>query len=310
MKNLQKGFVIPLVIAIIALLVVGGGAYVYVNQKSINIPKNELRTKKALNLKEKWTAIEEFTPYLVGANFFCNSEANCPGVIYAINKQDYISCDSIGIYVSDHVDTALNGQKTIVARLEKNPTKELDIKALEEYKNLCKSFTAILKGDTQYKLTDYQLSGLYSLNNDVVGCQTLNIYKQGCLNSIALIYGDKNICSDKNIGIENKNLCYTNIAINNNDEKYCESVDATPAKRSCYIRVAKRTSRADLCNIIPYTQEEFNKLSSGPIYEYSEITGCYIDIAKKLKKPELCDKIDSFDNKFDYIMKSCRAVAK
>lgn len=44
MKNLQKGFVTPLIIAIIALLAVGGGAYIYVNKKPatispINIPK-------------------------------------------------------------------------------------------------------------------------------------------------------------------------------------------------------------------------------------------------------------------------------
>jgi hypothetical protein len=32
MKKLQKGFVIPLVIAVIALLAIGGGAYVYVNK--------------------------------------------------------------------------------------------------------------------------------------------------------------------------------------------------------------------------------------------------------------------------------------
>ena len=43
MKNLQKGFAIPILIAIVALLVVGGGAYVYNNQKAeapvVNIPE-------------------------------------------------------------------------------------------------------------------------------------------------------------------------------------------------------------------------------------------------------------------------------
>lgn len=41
MKNLQKGSVIPLIIAIIALLCIGGGAYVYVNKKSVNTPVQE-----------------------------------------------------------------------------------------------------------------------------------------------------------------------------------------------------------------------------------------------------------------------------
>jgi len=34
MKNLQKGFVVPLLIAIIALLVIGGGVYIYENKKA------------------------------------------------------------------------------------------------------------------------------------------------------------------------------------------------------------------------------------------------------------------------------------
>jgi len=34
MKNLQKGFAVPIIIAIIALLVLGGGSYIYVNNKA------------------------------------------------------------------------------------------------------------------------------------------------------------------------------------------------------------------------------------------------------------------------------------
>jgi hypothetical protein len=34
MKNSQKGFVVPLLIAIIALLVIGGGVYIYENKKA------------------------------------------------------------------------------------------------------------------------------------------------------------------------------------------------------------------------------------------------------------------------------------
>lgn len=34
MKNLQKGFIVPLILAIIAILIVGGGAYVYLNKKT------------------------------------------------------------------------------------------------------------------------------------------------------------------------------------------------------------------------------------------------------------------------------------
>ena len=34
MKNLQKGFVVPLVIAIIAVLAIGGGVYIYESKKT------------------------------------------------------------------------------------------------------------------------------------------------------------------------------------------------------------------------------------------------------------------------------------
>ena len=34
MKNKQKGFVVPLLIAIIALLIIGGGVYIYENKKA------------------------------------------------------------------------------------------------------------------------------------------------------------------------------------------------------------------------------------------------------------------------------------
>ncbi len=43
MKNYKKGFVIPLVIAIVALLGIGGGTYVYVNNKSAEKIENSLK---------------------------------------------------------------------------------------------------------------------------------------------------------------------------------------------------------------------------------------------------------------------------
>ena len=40
MKNLQKGFVIPIIIAIVILVVIGGGAYFYVYNNKVEAPTN------------------------------------------------------------------------------------------------------------------------------------------------------------------------------------------------------------------------------------------------------------------------------
>ena len=42
MKNYKQGFAIPLIIAIIALLGIGGGSYVYVNKKNADKIENSL----------------------------------------------------------------------------------------------------------------------------------------------------------------------------------------------------------------------------------------------------------------------------
>ncbi len=53
MKNYKKGFVVPLIIAIIALLGIGGGTYVYVNKK--NTEKLEKSLKEISNSKTATT---------------------------------------------------------------------------------------------------------------------------------------------------------------------------------------------------------------------------------------------------------------
>lgn len=43
MKNLQKGFIVSAFIAVIALLVIGGGVYVYENKK-VEVPVSNVNT--------------------------------------------------------------------------------------------------------------------------------------------------------------------------------------------------------------------------------------------------------------------------
>ncbi len=51
MKNTQKGFIVPMLIGIIALLIVGGGAYVYLNQQPKIIVANQIENNIATTTK-------------------------------------------------------------------------------------------------------------------------------------------------------------------------------------------------------------------------------------------------------------------
>ena len=54
MKNKQKGFVIPILAAIIALLVIGGVTYIYVNNKSLNKYSADVSGISATNQTSNW----------------------------------------------------------------------------------------------------------------------------------------------------------------------------------------------------------------------------------------------------------------
>ena len=51
MKNSQKGFVVPLLIAIIAVLVIGGGVYVYEKNKKTETPVVDTGTQQINTVK-------------------------------------------------------------------------------------------------------------------------------------------------------------------------------------------------------------------------------------------------------------------
>lgn len=74
MENSQKGFIVPVVIAVIALLSVGGGAYLYINKKSIKFPSlnilnvapsNNEDSSATFSKKPIITAIEMNRPYSI-----------------------------------------------------------------------------------------------------------------------------------------------------------------------------------------------------------------------------------------------------
>jgi len=101
--------------------------------------------------------------------------------------------------------------------------------------------------------------------------------------------------------------CNTRQNVIRNNLNTCEQINDKVNKRACYINTAIDTNNTYLCNIIPYTQEEFDQITSGPIYQHSDITDCYRKIAKALKKPEICDQIDKFDKPLGTIVKDCKS---
>lgn len=98
MKNLKKGFAIPIIIAVVTLLVVGGGAYIYINNKveapdniadiisdvPVSIPKSDMTEKTTTPLiqitspyrEEIWKQDGEYVISWVSSN---------------INKNDHVS---------------------------------------------------------------------------------------------------------------------------------------------------------------------------------------------------------------------------
>lgn len=50
MKTTQKGFIVPLLLALVAVLVLGGGAYVYVQNNQTNQPATATSTTQILNV--------------------------------------------------------------------------------------------------------------------------------------------------------------------------------------------------------------------------------------------------------------------
>jgi hypothetical protein len=59
MKNLNKGFVVPLLLGIIAVLVVGGGVYVYKKEKKVDVPVlgTETKSEVSSNDTSNWKTV-------------------------------------------------------------------------------------------------------------------------------------------------------------------------------------------------------------------------------------------------------------
>lgn len=78
MTNKHQGFILPLLVAIIGILLIGGGAYVYVNRES-NIPKdNSVNTTTAATTSTSSINLQSvpITPTVETSKVYVNSSAN------------------------------------------------------------------------------------------------------------------------------------------------------------------------------------------------------------------------------------------
>ena len=192
MKNSQRGFALPLIITIIAVLVIGGGFYIYKNTNSEKCNKNLpfAEYNNCLNT----TAVNENSIEVCnkastnGAKYSCISN-------YAKEKENLNACNNLPEF---------DNQGCIMGIAIK--TNDL---------NLCKTL----------KSNDYQVSCQTQIQNksavesgDEQDCENIvgQASKDKCYAGVAIKKGDVRIC-EKVIAVAYNTSCYIQIAKNLNE---------------------------------------------------------------------------------------------
>lgn len=209
MKNLQKGFATPLIIAIIAVLVIGGGAYIYKNSKESakcnkNLPFAEF------NYCLNTTAVSENRIEICndastnGAKYSCITN-------YAKEKGDLNACSNLPEF---------DNQGCIMGIAVK--TKDL---------NLCKTLKSNdyqISCETQIQTKSAVGSGDEQTCENIVGQSS----KDKCYAGVAIKNGDANMC-EKIVAVVYGSSCYIQIAKNKNDPQICNLINNSPDKELC-----------------------------------------------------------------------------
>ncbi|MBI2627808.1 MAG: hypothetical protein HYW71_00005 [Candidatus Niyogibacteria bacterium] len=208
MKNLQKGFVLPLVIAIIAVLVISGGFYVYKNKLSEKCNKNLpfAEYNSCLNT----TAVNESNVEICnkastnGAKYSCITN-------FAKEKENLNACNDLPEF---------DNQGCIMGIAVK-------IKDL----NLCKTL----------KSNDYQVSCQTQIqsksaveSSDEQVCENIvgQTSKDKCYAGVAIKKGDAGIC-EKVVAVVYNTSCYIQIAKSKNDSQICNLIKNNFDKELC-----------------------------------------------------------------------------
>lgn len=233
MKNSKKGFATPLIIAIIAILVISGGLYVYKNSKEFakcnkNLPfveYNNCLNTSAVNENNLEICNKASTS---GAKYSCITN-------YAKEKEDINACNNLPEF---------DNQGCIMGIAVK-------IKDL----NLCKTL----------KSNDYQVSCQTQIQNksavesgDEQVCENMvgQSSKDKCYAGVAIEKGNVGIC-EKVVAVAYNTSCYIQIAKNKNDSRICNLIKNSPDKELCL----KELPLPNLTNWKTYINETYG-------YEY------------------------------------------
>ncbi len=208
MENSQKGFVAPLLIVIIALLVIGGGFYIYKNTNSEKCNKNLpfAEYNNCLNT----TAVNENNIEICNKTSTSGAKYSCI-TNFAKEGENLDACNNLPEF---------DNQGCIMGIAVK-------IKDL----NLCKTL----------KSNDYQVSCQTQIQNknavesgDEQVCENIvsQSAKDKCYAGVAIKNGDVGIC-EKAVTVAYNTNCYIQIAKNKNDSRICNLIKNSSDKEFC-----------------------------------------------------------------------------
>jgi hypothetical protein len=115
---------------------------------------------------------------------------------------------------------------------------------------------------------------------NIYTCTEFNGYsKISCIYSVAEQNREIDFCNEleslNEINIDYQAICIKKVAIINNDEKLCNTINNQNVKSSCLTEIAKLNKDTSLCNKL---EKNFKEM-------------CFYNLAQSEKKLELCDNI-------------------